>query len=200
MSLNTWVQYSDTPSFSEDRRLRLIEVPWHGRNLTSQKLDYVSTKAVPNPTGVYGISPLPYCRRTGNFHLEFTTLITRSNECRIIPNSKTLLATRSSAMTPRLRIWGACRALAIRSRPAAPRTEPFINTASRLRWYSDQNNSQQPPKPIESSNKLENAPKEENAEVGYVFCELGELKELIELGGLGECCRQRYRLFGRCDS
>ncbi|KAH7157794.1 ribosomal protein S7 domain-containing protein [Dactylonectria estremocensis] len=57
-------------------------------------------------------------------------------------------------MSPRLRIWGACRALAIRSRPIAPRTEPFLNSIPRTRWYSSEGDNQ-PPKPIDNSNNPE---------------------------------------------
>lgn len=57
-------------------------------------------------------------------------------------------------MSPRLRIWGACRALAIRSRPIAPRTEPFVNSLPRARWYSN-DGDKQPPKPIDNSNNAE---------------------------------------------
>lgn len=63
-------------------------------------------------------------------------------------------------MSPRLRIWGACRALAIRSRPLAPRTGPFINSVPRTRWYSDESNNQ-PPKPIET---IENSIKPESTQ------------------------------------
>ncbi|KAF7552450.1 hypothetical protein G7Z17_g4324 [Cylindrodendrum hubeiense] len=58
------------------------------------------------------------------------------------------------AMSPRLRIWGACRTLAVRSRPIAPRTEPFINSLPRTRWYSNEGDKQ-PPKPIDNSNNAE---------------------------------------------
>ncbi|KAH6894233.1 ribosomal protein S7 domain-containing protein [Thelonectria olida] len=57
-------------------------------------------------------------------------------------------------MSPRLRIWGACRALAIRSRPAAPRTTPFVNSISHSRWYSNEGDNQ-PSKPIANSNDVE---------------------------------------------
>jgi small subunit ribosomal protein S7 len=57
-------------------------------------------------------------------------------------------------MSPRLRIWGACRALAIRSRPAAPRTTPFVNSISHPRWYSNDGDNL-PPNPIANSNDVE---------------------------------------------
>ncbi|KAM5346667.1 hypothetical protein ACJ41O_009672 [Fusarium nematophilum] len=55
-------------------------------------------------------------------------------------------------MSPRSSIWGACRALAIRSRPVAPRAEPFVNSLPRTRWYSNEGNGQ-PPKPIDNTLK-----------------------------------------------
>ncbi|KAF4950230.1 hypothetical protein FSARC_13269 [Fusarium sarcochroum] len=57
-------------------------------------------------------------------------------------------------MSPRTSIWGACRALAIRSRPAAPRPAPFINSLPRNRWYSSEGNDQ-PPKAIDNAQKAE---------------------------------------------
>lgn len=67
-------------------------------------------------------------------------------------------------MSPRLRIWGACRALAVRSRPVAPRTEPFLNTISRHRLYSDDVNNQ-PPRPIESSTSALKSQANDNVKV-----------------------------------
>ncbi|CAM1501974.1 Fc.00g039580.m01.CDS01 [Cosmosporella sp. VM-42] len=59
-------------------------------------------------------------------------------------------------MSPRVRIWGACRALTIRSRPVAPRTEPFLTSLPRARWYSDEGNNRTPGSiPIEKSTKTE---------------------------------------------
>ncbi|KAH7175860.1 ribosomal protein S7 domain-containing protein [Dactylonectria macrodidyma] len=65
-------------------------------------------------------------------------------------------------MSPRLRIWGACRALAIRSRPVAPRTEPFVNSLPRTRWYSNEGDIQ-PPKPIDNSNNPEKLQSQEDS-------------------------------------
>lgn len=49
-------------------------------------------------------------------------------------------------MSATSRVWGTCRALAVRSRPAAPRTEPFLCSVRPRRFYSDDaNNSQLPP-------------------------------------------------------
>lgn len=64
-------------------------------------------------------------------------------------------------MSPRLRVWGACRALAVRSRPVAPRPEPFYNVQlCRSRFYAD---DAKPPSasPSESLNKAEQEPKPE---------------------------------------
>ncbi|KAI9900609.1 hypothetical protein N3K66_004871 [Trichothecium roseum] len=47
-------------------------------------------------------------------------------------------------MSARLKVWGACRTLAIRARPAAPRPEPLFASASR-RWYADDTNNATPP-------------------------------------------------------
>ncbi|KAF5026126.1 hypothetical protein F66182_1774 [Fusarium sp. NRRL 66182] len=58
-------------------------------------------------------------------------------------------------MSPRTSIWGACRALAIRSRPAAPRPAPFVNSLPRNRWYTSEGNDQ-PPKAIDNTHKAEN--------------------------------------------
>ncbi|KAI8721907.1 Ribosomal-S7 domain-containing protein [Fusarium sp. LHS14.1] len=55
-------------------------------------------------------------------------------------------------MSPRSRVWGACRALAVRSRPAAPRPGPFANTLPRNRWYSNEGNDK-PPKAIDNAPK-----------------------------------------------
>ncbi|KAK7402388.1 hypothetical protein QQX98_011853 [Neonectria punicea] len=63
-------------------------------------------------------------------------------------------------MSPRLRIWGACRALAIRSRPVAPRTEPFLKSLPRTRWYSSEGDNQ-PPKPVDNSNNAEKSQSQE---------------------------------------
>ncbi|KAF4992219.1 hypothetical protein FGRMN_7350 [Fusarium graminum] len=57
-------------------------------------------------------------------------------------------------MSPRTSIWGACRALAVRSRPAAPRPAPFINSLPRNRWYSSEGNDQ-PPKAIDNAQKAQ---------------------------------------------
>lgn len=57
-------------------------------------------------------------------------------------------------MSPRLRIWGACRALAIQSRPAALRPESFLTTIPRNQWYSTEGNN--PPRnPIDNARKPE---------------------------------------------
>ena len=54
-------------------------------------------------------------------------------------------------MSTTSRVWGACRTLAVRSRPATPRTEPFLCSVRSRRWYSDDaNNSQLPPSPDQS--------------------------------------------------
>lgn len=83
-------------------------------------------------------------------------------------------------MSPRLRIWGACRALAVRSRPVAPRTEPFINSLPRTRWYSDESNNQ-PPKPIDNSIK----PETSQEGTGKKIVENAE-QEAPELAGQGQ--------------
>lgn len=82
-------------------------------------------------------------------------------------------------MSPRTSIWGACRALAIRSRPVAPRSAPFIQSLPRNRWYSSQGNDH-PPKAIDNSQEARNSqagsePKEEvsAAENGEVEVGLG---------------------------
>ncbi|KAM0355950.1 hypothetical protein ACHAPU_000339 [Fusarium lateritium] len=59
-------------------------------------------------------------------------------------------------MSPRTSIWGACRALAVRSRPAAPRPAPFINSLPRNRWYSSEG-SDQPPKAIDNAQKAQDS-------------------------------------------
>lgn len=41
-------------------------------------------------------------------------------------------------MSPTSRVWGACRTLAVRTRPAPPRTQPLLTSVSRTRWYSDE--------------------------------------------------------------
>ncbi|KAI5464680.1 ribosomal protein S7 domain-containing protein [Mariannaea sp. PMI_226] len=57
-------------------------------------------------------------------------------------------------MSSKLSIWGACRALAIRSRPVTSRTAPFITSVSRTRWYSSEGDNQ-PQKPIVNLNNPE---------------------------------------------
>ncbi|RGP71155.1 hypothetical protein FSPOR_3488 [Fusarium sporotrichioides] len=59
-------------------------------------------------------------------------------------------------MSPRTSIWGACRALAIRSRPVAPRPAPFVNALPRNRWYSNDGNDQ-PPKAIDNAQKAQDS-------------------------------------------
>jgi small subunit ribosomal protein S7 len=59
-------------------------------------------------------------------------------------------------MSPRTSIWGACRALAIRSRPLAPRPAPFVNALPRNRWYSNDGNDQ-PPKAIDNAQKAQDS-------------------------------------------
>lgn len=56
-------------------------------------------------------------------------------------------------MSARSKVWGACRSLAVRSRPAAPRSRPFVQPIARPRWYSDEshNNSQTPRVPPETN-------------------------------------------------
>lgn len=44
-------------------------------------------------------------------------------------------------MSATAKVWGACRALAIRSRPAAPRTPILLSTSARQRWYSNDSNN-----------------------------------------------------------
>lgn len=56
-------------------------------------------------------------------------------------------------MSATSRVWGACRTLAARSRPAAPRTEPFISSVRSRRWYSDDANKSQLPRSPDQSNK-----------------------------------------------
>lgn len=139
---------------------------WHGQRSPSSKFGLCQHPAAQTGRKLRSAPEYPFLRPADRRLIFISNLpIDHAKQRgRIYPNSRTLLATRSSAMSPRLRIWGACRALAIRSRPVAPRTEPFINTLSRNRWYSDQSNNQ-PPKPIENSNKTEETPKGENTEV-----------------------------------
>ncbi|KAF4454550.1 hypothetical protein F53441_2939 [Fusarium austroafricanum] len=59
-------------------------------------------------------------------------------------------------MSPRTSIWGACRALAIRSRPVAPRPAPFVNYLPRNRWYSSEGNDQ-PPMAIDNTHKAQDS-------------------------------------------
>lgn len=53
-------------------------------------------------------------------------------------------------MSPGPRVWGACRAIAIRSRPVASRAQPLYCSIPRTRWYSDDAKNQ-PPKPVGGS-------------------------------------------------
>ncbi|KAH7185822.1 ribosomal protein S7 domain-containing protein [Fusarium flagelliforme] len=57
-------------------------------------------------------------------------------------------------MSPRTSIWGACRALAIRARPVAPRPAPFVSALPRNRWYSNDGNDQ-PPKAIDNDQRIQ---------------------------------------------
>lgn len=57
-------------------------------------------------------------------------------------------------MSPRTSIWGACRALAIRARPVAPRPAPFASALPRNRWYSNDGNDQ-PPKAIDNDQRIQ---------------------------------------------
>ncbi|QPC69655.1 hypothetical protein HYE68_000407 [Fusarium pseudograminearum] len=64
-------------------------------------------------------------------------------------------------MSPRTSLWGACRTLAIRSRPVAPRPAPFVNALPRNRWYSNDGNDQLP-------KAIDNAQKAQDSHVGSV--------------------------------
>ncbi|CAF3460970.1 hypothetical protein SNK03_004690 [Fusarium graminearum] len=64
-------------------------------------------------------------------------------------------------MSPRTSLWGACRTLAIRSRPVAPRPAPFVNALPRNRWYSNDGNDQLP-------KAIDNAQKPQDSQVGSV--------------------------------
>lgn len=64
-------------------------------------------------------------------------------------------------MSPRLRVWGACRALAVRSRPAAPNPVPFYTIQiSKRRLYSD-DAKPPPPNPAEGLKQPEQEPETE---------------------------------------
>ncbi|CAI6098028.1 unnamed protein product [Clonostachys chloroleuca] len=57
-------------------------------------------------------------------------------------------------MAARSKVWGACRALAIRSRPIASQPESFC-AISRRQWYSNESNDGQPPRSTNISDFLQ---------------------------------------------
>lgn len=54
---------------------------------------------------------------------------------------------RSTTMASRLKIWGACRTLAVRTQPVRLAAQPFRAQASSTRFYAD-----------DATNKLSNSP------------------------------------------
>ncbi|KAF4338308.1 ribosomal S7 [Fusarium beomiforme] len=59
-------------------------------------------------------------------------------------------------MSPRSSIWGVCRALAIRSRPVAPRPAPIVNSLQRNRWYSSEGNDR-PSRAIDNTQRSQDS-------------------------------------------
>lgn len=60
-------------------------------------------------------------------------------------------------MSARSKVWGACRTLAVRSRPAAPRTQPVSFPLARSQWYSDDSRSNKtsaPPPEVNAADYL----------------------------------------------
>lgn len=69
------------------------------------------------------------------------------------------------AMSARTSIWSTCRALAIRSRPIAPRARPYAVGQSR-RWYADESRHNPSAQPLSSSQIPEEAQEVPAAEKG----------------------------------
>lgn len=74
-------------------------------------------------------------------------------------------------MSSTSKVWGACRTLAVRSRPAAPRTRSLASPISQARWSSDDANKRPT---VESSDPLAAAQSQPNATEGTPIDALGD--------------------------